>query len=229
MRIPIAGPAAAVGGGALAAAVYVAAYEHWRWRCLGWGATPTDVHLPGDDLLPEPDMLSTRAVTIAAPVSDVWPWLAQMGPGRGGAYTYDWIENLFGLGMHSTDEILPQFQNVAVGDHIRLGRSGPVLRLVLVEPHRTLVWRSDDGTWVWAFQLEAEGTRTRLISRNRISVPGASWARRMLDRYLMEPGSLVMERKMLNGIKDRAERLTRGAHAPTSTRHPEPSAAGASG
>jgi len=70
--------------------------------------------MPGDDLLPDADLSSTRGITIDAPPSAVWPGLVQMGSGRGGAYTYDWIENLFGLGMHSADEILPQFQHLAV-------------------------------------------------------------------------------------------------------------------
>ena len=70
---------------------------------LTWGATADGqlVRLPGDELLADADVVSTRAITIDAPPSDVWPWLVQMGSGRGGAYTYDWIENLFGLEMRS--------------------------------------------------------------------------------------------------------------------------------
>ncbi|MFL6040641.1 MAG: hypothetical protein ACJ740_04470 [Gaiellales bacterium] len=76
-----------------------------RDRCLSWGATDEEVDrtMAGDELMPDPDVVATRAVTIDAPPSAVWPWLEQMGSGRGGAYTYDWIENLFGLGMHSAD------------------------------------------------------------------------------------------------------------------------------
>ncbi len=200
---------AAFGGATLAAVGHVATYGRWRARCLSWGATQQEIRLalPGDDLLPEPEVVSTRAVTIATPVEDVWPWLVQMGPGRGGAYTYDWIENLFGLGMHSADTILPQFQDLAVGDNFRLGTRGPVLRVAVLDSPRAMVVRSDDGNWIWAFCLRAEGARTRLISRNRISVPDASRTTRAVNQYLMEPGSLVMELKMLNGIKDRAEHL----------------------
>ena len=201
--------AIAAAGAALAAGLEVATYPRWRRWCLSWGATDEEVArtLPGDDLLAGPDIVSTRAVWIDAPAGDIWPWLVQMGPGRAGAYTYDWIENLFGLGMHSADRILPQFQDLKVGDAQRLGKRGPVLRVSVLEPEQALVLRSDDGNWIWAFILVPEGTGTRLISRNRIAVPGAPRAVRALNTYLMEPGSLIMERKMLLGIKQRAEQL----------------------
>jgi hypothetical protein len=149
--------------------------------------------------------VSTRAVTVTTPPSRVWPWLVQMGPGRGGAYTYDWIENLFGLGMHSADAIRPQFQDIKAGDAQRLGRRGPVLRVAVLDPGTALVLRSDDGNWVWAFALDPVPEGTRLISRNRIATPGSSPLVRALYRYVMEPGSLIMERKMLLGIRERAE------------------------
>jgi hypothetical protein len=79
-----------------------------RRRCLTWGARPDEVSrkLPGDELLPGEGTVATRAITIDAPPAAIWPWLVQMGSGRGGVYTYDWIENLFGLDMHSTRRIL---------------------------------------------------------------------------------------------------------------------------
>jgi hypothetical protein len=163
--------------------------------------------LPGDDLLTHPDVVTTRVIGIEAPANRVWPWLVQMGPGRAGAYTYDWIENLFGLNMHSADEIIPAFQHLAVGDAWQLGSRGPVLRVARIEPEHALVVRSDDGNWVWAFVLRPGGEVTRLISRNRIATPGAARLARAVTRYVMEPGSLVMERKMLLGIRDRAEQL----------------------
>jgi hypothetical protein len=155
---------AGLAGVTLAAAVHLATYSRWRERCLGWGATPDErrLALPGDDLLLEPDIMSTRAVTVDAPAEYVWPWLVQMGPGRGGAYTYDWIENLFGLGMHSADEILPQYQRLTVGDEFQLGAHGPTLRIAVLEPRRALVIRSDDGNWIWAFCLCATASSTRL-------------------------------------------------------------------
>ena len=160
-------------------------------------------------MLAEPDLVTTRAVRVDAPPAAIWPWLVQMGPGRGGAYTYDWVENLFGLGMHSADEILPEFQDLKVGDAQSLGKSGPRLRVAVLEPERCLALRSDDGNWVWALVVVAEGSGARLISRNRIATPGVPRLGRALYRYVMEPGSLIMERKMLLGIKQRAERLAR--------------------
>ena len=193
------------GGGA---AVYHLAL---RERCLTWGASAEEVarSMPGDDLLPEPDIVATRAIGIDAPPGAVWPWLVQMGSGRGGAYTYDWIENLFGLGMHSADRILPEFQDLNVGDAFQLGPGRPLMRVEVLDPERALTFRFEDGTWVWSFGLDRQGATTRLVSRNRIATPGASLVARMANTYLMEPGSLVMERKMLLGIKQRAETLAR--------------------
>src|SRR6266540_5212603 len=97
---------------ALVAAVG-ALYPLLRRPILTWGATTDEAasRLPGDELLEDADGVSTRAITIDAPAASVWPWLAQMGPSpRGGAYTYDWIENLLGLDMHSVDRVLPEFQ-----------------------------------------------------------------------------------------------------------------------
>jgi hypothetical protein len=193
----------------VAVIAHIGTYRLWRTKCLTWGTVPPEAVgvLPGDDMLAEPDLVSTRATSIDAPAEAVWPWLVQMGPGRAGAYTYDWIENLFGLNMHSADAIIPEFQHVRVGDAWQLGRSGPVLRVVVWDPERALVLRSDDGNWVWAFILRRSGAGSRLISRNRITMPGASRFSRAAATYVMEPGSLVMERKMLLGIRQRAERL----------------------
>jgi len=182
-----------------------------RRQCLTWGATAEEVSrkLPGDDLLPEAGLVSTRAVTIEAPPDAVWPWLVQMGSGRGGAYTYDWIENLLGLNMHSASRILPQFQDLEVGDELPLGPGRPIMRVEVCDPGRALVIRIADGNWVWIFALVAEDGRTRLISRNRIATPGAALPARVFNMLVMEPGSLVMEHKMLLGIKQRAENLAR--------------------
>jgi len=202
--------AGVVGAGAFAAGLAAAAYPLLlRTRCVTWRSTTDEVsrEMPGDDLLPKPDMLATRAISIEAPASAIWPWLVQMGSGRGGAYTYDWIENLFGLSMHSANEILPQFQDLKVGDVLPLGKTGPRLRVEVLDPERALVFRSEDGAWVWAFALYPRNGRTRLVSRNRIATPDASFGVRLVNLLVMEPGSLVMEAKMLRGIKERAERL----------------------
>jgi hypothetical protein len=184
------------------AAAYPLLVREW---CITWGAGADEVNrgMPGDELIPNPDMLTTRAITIDAPPSAIWPWLVQMGSGRGG----DWIENLFGLDMHSADAILPQFQELEVGDVLPLGPSGPGMRVEVLEPERFLTIRFEDETWVWSFGLYTEEGTTRLVSRNPISTPDASIVRRLFDLLLMEPGSLVMARKMLAGIKQRAERV----------------------
>ena len=188
----------------------------WRKRCLTWGATDTEAarEMPGDRFMPAADVVATRAVTVEAPPEAIWPWLVQMGPHRGGAYTYDWIENLLGLNMHSADEILPEYQNLKVGDPIPLGKNGPRMRVEVLEPDSALVLHSEDDAWVWEFALYPEGDGTRLVSRNRITDPRPNPFTRAFSMYFMEPGSLIMERKMLLGIKERAERLAEAQAEP---------------
>ena len=176
-----------------------------RRRILNWGATDAeaDARLPGDELLEHADGVATRAISIDAPAVAVWPWIAQIGPSpRGGAYTYDWIENLLRLDMHSTDRVLPDFQHPEVGDTLGYGKNR--MRFERVEPRRVLATRSEDGNWVWSFVLDEQDGQTRLISRNRFRLPSLTARVGMLP---LEPASLVMERKMLRGIKQRAERL----------------------
>jgi hypothetical protein len=178
-----------------------------RRPILTWGASESErtARLPGDELLEDADGVSTRAVDIDAPASAVWPWLVQMGPSpRGGAYTYDWIENLLGLHMHSAEDVLAEFQHPAIGETIGFGASR--MSLVRIEPERVLAWRSEDGNWVWTFVLSEHDSNTRLISRNRFRLPTLAARVGMLP---MEPGSLVMERKMLLGIRRRAQALAR--------------------
>ena len=178
-----------------------------RGRILIWGTTRDEAtaRLPGDELLEAADGVATRAIEIDAPPAAIWPWIAQMGPApRGGAYTYDWIENLLGLNMHSVDKVLPEFQHPQIGDTIGYGSN--LMRVEVVEPEHVLAWRSEDGNWVWTFIIKSDNGSSRLISRNRFRLP-TRIAR--LGMALMEPASLVMERKMLRGIKQRAEKLDR--------------------
>ena len=138
-----------------------------------------------------------------------------MGPApRGGAYTYDWIENLFGLNMHSADRVLPSSSTRrpatrSAGAQSACASSGS-------SRNGCSRCRSDDGNWVWTFVLEEQDGRTRLISRNRFRLPTLAGRIGMAP---MEPGSLLMEQKMLRGIKGRAERLAaeRPATPPTSS------------
>ena len=194
--------------GMVAASAAARAYSvFWRRPVLDWGTRPDEVvrRLPGDEFLEAADVVATRAITIEAPPSAIWPWLIQMGPGRGGVYTYDWIENLFGLDMHSADEIVPN------GSPWRSATPGATRRGRVCASRswirgRAMVMRAEDGRWVWSFVIVPEGDRTRFISRNRFVLTGGTLSR-WASTYLMEPGSLVMERKMLLGIKSRAERF----------------------
>jgi hypothetical protein len=191
--------------GILAAAAAVAYHFRIRRAVLTWGAADgeADARLPGDELLEDADGVATRAIDVDAPAAAVWPWIAQMGPApRGGAYTYDWVENLLGLDMHSVDRVLPEFQHPVLGDAIGYGSN--LMRIERLEPERVLAWRSEDGNWVWTFVLEENDGSTRLISRNRFRLPTFAARVAMLPA---EPASLVMERKMLRGIKQRAEAL----------------------
>jgi hypothetical protein len=212
-----------LGPAAAALAAYALVARPWSLR---WGATDEEVirRLPGDDLAPGSTIGSTRAVTIAAPAEDVWPWLVQIGYGRGGFYSYDWLENAFvGLllrgtpGYRSAERILPEHQHPRGGDFIPAGPSDMLggrlvadarWKVLAVEPNRALVLEG------WgAFVLEPLGDgATRLIVRSR--GPGA-WGR--LAHYLFwEPAHFVMERRMLLGIKARAERLAGGRRRPGS-------------
>jgi hypothetical protein len=200
----------------IAAATAASAFVYRRFLrqpILTWGATAAEAaaRLPGDELLEDAEGVATRAITIDAPPSAVWPWIAQMGPSpRGGAYTYDWIENLLGLNMHSADRILPDYQQPQVGDGFGYGANK--MSFKIVEPERVLATQSADGNWVWTFVLAEHGGKTRLISRNRFRLPKLKDKIGMIP---MEPGSLMMERKMLYGIKQRAERLAAEQKEPT--------------
>jgi hypothetical protein len=197
-----------------------------RFRYLRWGATDREVgdSLPGDDLIPNADMIATRAITIHAAADRVWPWIAQLGQGRGGFYSYDWVENLVGCNIHSSNRILIELQDIKVGDEIRLA---PQVGLVvaLVEQGRSLVLRGGipmgkraapyDFTWAFTLREEPDGT-TRLLVRERY-VYMRAWA-----RLIVAPTQLLsfaMSQKMLRGIRDRAERTAATMSEGSGTRH----------
>lgn|ERR1017187_3514317 len=197
-----------VAGGGLAAALLAVSYQVlWRYRCQNWGATPDEValSLPGDELMPGADVVTTKVIAIDAPPEAIWPWLVQMGSGRAGTYTYDWLENLFGLDMHSADVILPQFLDLNVGDEFPIGAG--TLRVEAMAQDRLLTTRVPQWNWVRTFCLVPQENGTRLVLRNRIAYPGVNAVSQFGRRLVSEPGGLLMERKMLLGIKERAERL----------------------
>jgi hypothetical protein len=182
--------------------LYRARIHDWH---LNWGAQDEEIHagLPGDDLIEGADLVANRAIRIDAPVSAIWPWLVQMGPGRGGAYTYDWIENLFGLGMHSADAIHPEWQQLALDDvpsALPGAERGPnAMRVRVLDPERTLVTASNDGTWVWGFYLFPEDGGTRLLSRNTIKTGSSHGAK--IGMALMSPGSWAMNARCRSGSR----------------------------
>jgi hypothetical protein len=120
-------------------------------------------------LLEGPDIVATRAISIDAPPSAAWPWLVQMGPGPAGAYTYDWIENLFGLNMHSADRIVTEWQWLEVGDVLRSHEGRPGGRVEILEPERILSNRSEARDWVWTFVLVPENGSTHQPQPHRVA------------------------------------------------------------
>ncbi|MGE0056949.1 MAG: SRPBCC family protein [Dehalococcoidia bacterium] len=193
--------------GAATAAAIPLYLKYGRPAVLNWGATEAEVHaaLPGDDVLEKVAIQTTRAITVNTGPAQIWPWLLQMGPRpRAGVYTYDWIERLIGLDIENSDRILPEFQHLEAGDYIGLNEKQG-LKVLEVQAERALVLQWEPAGSTWTFVLQAEGASTRLLSRNLIPGGGPGFWLGMVA--LMEPGSLVMERKMLLGIKERAEKL----------------------
>jgi hypothetical protein len=185
--------------GTAATALYAVVIRPWHLR---WGAKPEDEHrdLPGDELLPEEGTKILHAVTIEAPVEEVWPWLAQLGQDRGGFYSYEWLENLAGCEMKNAERIYPEWQHRELGETLHLHPAGG-LRVSVFEAGRAL------GLEGWGtFVVEPAGAdRSRLIARG--GVPRGLGA--VAYGVLMEIPHFLMERRMLLGIKARAE----GRHA----------------
>ena len=183
---------------------------------LEWGTTDQEAlgTMAGDDRVFDPAYQTTLAVTIVAPPDCIWPWLVQMGYRRGGLYSYDWLDRLFGyLDRPSAETILPEFQHLKPGDAIPLGR-GPAFPVTIVEPQRALVMSgaADGVLWTWQFELHPLNARlTRLISRNRARVPFG--IRAAVFMRLLEPAAFLMTRRMLLGIKRRAEVLAVERHS----------------
>jgi hypothetical protein len=162
----------------------------------------------GDTYVTLPSYEATLGVTINTAPADIWPWLLQMGYRRGGLYSYDWLDRLFGyLDAPSAERVLPEWQRLAVGDEIPIGRGGG-FPVKAIEPVRSLVFggRAQDVEWSWELGLVPHGNgRTRLLSRNRVSMPPSirSW----FTMLFIEPAAFVMTRKMLLGIKRRVEAM----------------------
>jgi len=178
--------------------VYLVFIKPWHVR---WGATDAEVTraIPGDELLPDAGS-TTRAITIAARPEKIWPWLAQLGYGKAGWYSYDWIDNDF---KPSADRVLPEYQDLAAGDTILMMPSMGFAVLAVDEPHSIVSMLEDGSTsWCLALYLSDDGS-TRLISRWRPRFKRSVATFFMLA--LVEPGTFIMERKMLRTICDRVE------------------------
>jgi hypothetical protein len=194
--------------------VVAAAATLRRWQ-LRWGATHAEITTPlaGDELIAEPDLTATRAITIHAGADDVWPWIVQLGQGRGGFYSYDALENLIGCDIHSARQVNPDWQHLDVGDAVRLAPE-LALKVAVAKPPRTLVLRGGvmPGTTVapydftWTFDLSpVSPTTTRLVVRERYAYT-RWWARLMVEPLTVV--SFLMSRRMLHGIRDRTERTS---------------------
>ena len=195
----------AVGAGAAGAGLVAYARLVWPWA-LRWGATEEEAArpLPGDGVVTKADYVATRAITIQAPPQNVWPWLVQIGSGRAGWYTYDRIDN---AGVPSATEIIPELQNLKVGDLVPMVAGKDVgLRVKELEPERRMLWWDEQGEYSWEWLLEPIGQQTtRLL--NRLRVTRHPWTRKVLYELVAANGDVVMQRKLLRGIKQRAERL----------------------
>ena len=164
----------------------------------------------GDTHVTLPSYEATLGVTIEAAPAAIWPWLMQMGYRRGGLYSYDWLDRLFGyLDAPSAEHILPEWQSLAVGDEIPVGRGGG-FPVKAIEPLRSLVLggHATSIDWSWEFAIVPIGNcRTRLLSRSRVRTRRS--VRTWLTMLAIEPSAFLMTRKMLLGIKRRAEAVVR--------------------
>jgi hypothetical protein len=207
-----------VGIGAVAGAACFLGFRRWQLR---WGATDQEVRaaLPGDELISAPNLTATRAITIEATSAQVWPWIAQLGQGRGGLYSYDNLENMAGCDIHSTDRIVPEWQDIKVGDAVRLAPQ-LALNVAAVDRDRALVLRggvpmgnaSPPYDFTWAFVLEEKAdSKTRLLVRDRY-LYFHPWVALLVEP--VEAVSFLMTQKMLRGIKRRAEAVKAGPEIP---------------
>ena len=202
---------------ATAAAMY---YERrLRPSFARWGATEDELAtpMPGDDKVADPQWAVTYGITIEAARSEVWPWLVQLGLGRAGFYSYDVLERRLGLDVHSVELVVPELQGLAVGDAIPFGAFE--LPVVEIEPERMLLLEAEDettGVASFCFELhEDPGGTTRLLFRGRArfaewdvesATKSVAGLRQLPIVVAFEPGSFVMFRRMLLGIRERAER-----------------------
>jgi len=183
----------------------------FRRRHLRWGATPEEVAawLPGDEVLPNAQFVATRAITVDAPPDFVWPWLVQVGSQRAGWYSNDLLDN---LGRPSATAIVPSLQSLEVGQWVPMSPFGPpseytAFKVDSFQVAEWLLWTKPDSTWAWKL-APLEGDRTRLVVRVHAVYDWARPLTALLGVVLMELGDFAMMRRMLLGIKVRAESMS---------------------
>jgi hypothetical protein len=191
-------------------------YRHWHLR---WGATDAEVAsaMPGDENVPAPSFNATRAITIAAPPEQVWPWIVQIGTGRAGFYAYDLFDN---GARPSADRILPELQRTQVGDWVPMSskiNETTAFKVKAFQPPEWLLWAKPDSTWAWTL-TPLDGGRTRLVTRLKEKYDWRSPVLAVLTVIIFELGDFPMMRKLLLGVKSRAERTaTRQSGGPAAT------------
>jgi hypothetical protein len=197
---------------ALGTAVYLIFL--WPWMRT-WGATEAEINavLPGDEIVPQANIRATKGITVQAPPQAIYPWLLQIGVDRGGMYSYDWLENLFGLNVHTTEQIVPEYQNVQIGDFWRFTPQdyvlspGPGLYVQqLIENEAVLLCFGVEGkpnepcinTWQFVLAPQADGS-TRLLLRSNMAIEQEAPIKLT---YFVQ---FIMERKMLLTLRELAE------------------------
>ena len=193
-------------GLAVLVVIVVSLLTPWMDR---WGATDEEIaaNYPGDELVPEPASFVNRAITVNAPPEYIYPWIVQLDATKGGWYSYTWLEGILGCHMVNADRIHPEWQNLQVGDKVKMcpGEFAPPPYIVAkIYPNQAIVMgHQEDSEWVDLYQFvivpQTDGT-SRLILRTRTMMVGGMWT-------VMHPGAFIMERGMLYGIKERAEQL----------------------
>ena len=176
-----------------------------RRRHLSWGATPAEVAaaMPGDDRLPRAQYRTTRAITIGAPPDEVWPWLVQVGYRRAGWYAGDLLDN---FARPSVRRIVGELQDIRVGQWLPMVPRPTERTAFVVDGFAApswLLWRTPNRIWAWRL-VPLDGGRTRLITRLTTLY---EWRRPLVlgTVLLMECADFPMMRRMLRGIRDRAE------------------------
>ena len=177
-------------------AIFYLAYRPWQ---LSWGATADEVSRPmvGDGLVEDPTFNATRAVTINAPAEQIWPWIVQIGYKRAGFYSWDILDN---DGIPSAERILPEYQNLKIGDVVPLSEETDAEVLDMESNEQLLLVFPSDGTVTWAWALyKIDADRTRLVTRLRWRTTSA------ISQFTLDAFEIIMMRKCLLGIKRRAE------------------------